>query len=279
MYVIVREHLYFLYDKGIEEFYVLKFKLKDFISLTWYLLRSLMSDMIGVGNRSKYGFWRRCLSPSQERSSHKSNGRFGCVMLKLTKWRTKETALVLVLGYRIHRARALILSHCPHHKTFFMSSLAAQFLIYHSHISHKCARLFDMERKSSLIKIMLTMPQNSTFVFTKLDILLLNVSWCADFDWLWLITSKTMLLTLNYWREMGEVCNKGCKNCPFLQRQAGDIYRDEISVSLIILSWTVSLWLVLGGVYQGFLVPPSLHFIDPEVCAAGLQLPVPFQLN
>lgn len=56
MYVIVREHLYFLYDKGIEEFYVLKFKLKDFISLTWYLLRSLMSDMIGVGNRSKYGF-------------------------------------------------------------------------------------------------------------------------------------------------------------------------------------------------------------------------------
>lgn len=47
-----------------------------------------------------------------------------------------------------------------------------------------------MERKSSLIKIMLTMPQNSTFLFTKLDLFLLNVSWCADFDWLWLITSK-----------------------------------------------------------------------------------------
>lgn len=53
MYVTVREHLYFLYDESIEEFYVLKFQLKDFISLTWYLLRELIS---GVGNRSKYGF-------------------------------------------------------------------------------------------------------------------------------------------------------------------------------------------------------------------------------
>lgn len=128
-------------------------------------------------------------SAKLKKTRHKSNGRFGCVMLKLTKWQTEETTLVSVLGYRIHRARALILSHCPHHKTFFMSSLAAQFLIY-SHISHKYARLFDMGRKSSLIKTMLTTPQNSTFALTKLDLLLLNMSWCADFDWLWLITSK-----------------------------------------------------------------------------------------
>lgn len=38
MFVTVREHLYFLYDKTIEKFYVLKIKLKYFISLTWNLL-------------------------------------------------------------------------------------------------------------------------------------------------------------------------------------------------------------------------------------------------
>lgn len=97
-----------------------------------------------------------------------------------------------------------------------MSSLAAQFLIYHSHISQEYARLFDMERKRSFIKIILT-PKNFTFLLTKLDILLLNISWCADFDWLWLITSKKILLTLNYLREKGEVFNKGSKNYPFLQ--------------------------------------------------------------
>lgn len=34
----MRQPLYFLYDKTIEKFYVLKFKLKHFISLTWNLL-------------------------------------------------------------------------------------------------------------------------------------------------------------------------------------------------------------------------------------------------
>lgn len=49
MYVTVREHLYFLYDESIEEFCVLQFQLKDFISLMRYLLRELISDMIGGG--------------------------------------------------------------------------------------------------------------------------------------------------------------------------------------------------------------------------------------